>query len=340
MSSSKFIVCSLNSELEKKYINFAEKNFKRSGYQSNINYLKYLYDENPYTSGLSDCRIILKKIGDESEVVGCIHNINSKLYLSNQSHLSIKFSGIHNLMIDKDNLGIGYKLMNDIIKQHQNFYVPGVVGDLNKFYSKIGARQIQNKWLRKFIYPNIYQSVLRKKGFRVSESSLKKFSKNKLQIPGITFHQQRSTLLAKIISSDIDSSDEPKLSLDYIFWRIFGNCNPDKQTFVITLDNDYAIFSIGCRKNIPILRLVYVNGQVLNNAKHLMDSIVAFARSFGMIGIFSTSDNSNVNYQLKLLKFKEIKQAPKSYIYSKDLNDAFSSHWPLMGDYGFDEFYK
>tara|TARA_Y100000768_G_scaffold289138_1_gene223290 strand:+ start:7173 stop:8195 length:1023 start_codon:yes stop_codon:yes gene_type:complete len=340
MSSPKFLVCSLNSELEKKYINFAEKNFKRSGYQFNTNYLKYLYDENPYTTGLSDCRIILKKVGDKSEIVGCIHNINSKLYFSNQSNMSIRFSGIHNLMIDKDNLGIGYKLMNDIIKQHQNFYVPGVVGNLNKFYSKIGAKQILNQWFRKFIFPNIYQSILRIRGLRISESSLKRFSKNILQIHGVKLHHCRSNQLAEIISKDIDSADEPKLSTEYIFWRIFGDCNPDKQTFVMTLDNDYAIFSVGCRKNIPVLRLVYVNSQILNNAKYLMGYIMAFARSFGMIGIFSASDNSEINYQLKLLKFNEIKNAPKSYLYSKHLNDSYSSYWPLMGDYGFDEFYK
>jgi hypothetical protein len=333
-----FSVCSLSPGTVKKYQLFARKNFKSSGYQFNFNYLKHLYLENPFSEGMSDCRIILKKEADQSEVVGCIHNITSILTSSNIMLKSIKFSSIHNLMVDKDNLGIGYKLLSDVIRRHKNFYVPGVIGDLNNFYLKIGAKQLTNIWHRKFVISNFFQSVLRIRGIKISHSLLAKFQKKYLSAD-IQLHYERSDKLVNIISNELDSIDLPRLSLKYIFWRIFGTNNPDKQTFILTLDQDYAVFSIGCRKYFPILRLIYVSNRASGNVKLLTNAIVPVARAFGAIGIFSTSDNLSVTQQLQALKFKELKNSPKSYFYSKDYNNFYTPHWPMMGDYGFDEFF-
>lgn len=339
MPSLRYLVCSLSPELFKKYQFFARKNFKSSGYQFNYNYVKYLYFENPFANGMDDCRIIIKKYTNREEVVGCIHNISSILYPSNNVDKKIKFSGLHNLMVDKDNLGVGYKLLNDVIKQHKNFYVPGVVGDLNLFYSKIGAKQIPNKWHRKFIFSNFYQSFFRAIGKKISSPLLKKLKKVCL-LDGIELHDKPSVNLANIISKELDCIEHSKLSIDYILWRVFGNRNQDKQTFVLTMDNDYAVFSIGCRKNIPILRIIYINYQISINTKNLIDAIIKIAKLSGSIGIFSVSDHSIAIKQLKSSHFKELKNAPKSYFYSKDCNNFYSPHWPMMGDYGFDEFFK
>ena len=339
MSSFQYSVCSLSPELLKKYQFFARKNFKNRGYQFNYNYLKHLYFENPFSNGMDDCRIVAKKYANREEVVGCIHNISSILNPSNNIDKKIKFSGIHNLMIDKDNLGVGYKLLNDAIKRHKNFFVPGVVGDLNLFYSKIGAKQISNKWFRKFIFTNFYQSFQRATGKKISSPLLKKLKKECLSV-GIEFHDEPSVHLSNIISKELDCIKYPRLPIDYILWRVFGYRNPDKQTFILTMDNDYVVFSVGCRKNLPILRIIYINFQISKNIKDLIGAMIKIGKLSGSIGIFAASDHLIAINEMNSYGFKELKNAPKSYFYSKEYNNFYSPHWPMMGDYGFDEFFK
>jgi len=337
MPKKNYSVCSLEPELIKEYKSFAKKNFYTSGYQFNQSYLNYLYLENQYSKGFNDCRVITKDVAGDVTVVGCIHNMRSVLSDPDCDDKVIHFSAIHNLMIDKDNLGIGYMLLSDVIKKHKNFFVPGVSGELNNFYLKVGAKQLFNKWYRKFIIPNFYQLFQRLRRKKISPTLIKKLETKYLP-DGVYLHYQSSNNIEKIIKNELESTFTFKLSLNYILWRLFGSNNVDKQTLVLTKDQDFAVFSIGCRKNIPILRLIYINHRVSINSNILIKTLIKLARGLGIISIFHVSDNLAIIDELRLQNFYEIKNPPKSYFYSKETPDFYSPHWPLMGDYGLDEF--
>ncbi|MDB2665936.1 hypothetical protein N9Y96_04115 [Gammaproteobacteria bacterium] len=315
------------------YTEFAKKNFRRSGYQFNWNYLKFLYEENPYSRGLKDCRMVIK----QGKVIGCIHSISSSFNVPGNKE--IMFTGIHNFLVDKDNFGIGYKLLSDVLLRHENFFVPGVTGQLNSFYQKIGAQPIKNKWLRKFFMPNLLQFPLRFFGSNISSERFLTIKK-RLASKNIKLHNQNSPDLQAIILKEINSISCPTLSLEYILWRIFGKYNNDKQTFVMTLGDDYAVFSIGSRKYLPVLRLIYLSNQCSDDSCNMVAELVRVGKASGAVGVLVALEDIKIINFLELSGYIEPNEIPKTYVYCKNDKGFYSPHWPLLGDYGFDEFYK
>ena len=129
-SKNLYEVSNFSFNLLKKYQLFAKKNFGYLAYQKNLNYLHYLYQDCPETKGFADFRVLSSGLQNKL-VAGCIHRISTSL-LNTETGDTLKISGLHNLMIDKDHRGQGYMLLADALKNDKIFVEITDYGNLSR----------------------------------------------------------------------------------------------------------------------------------------------------------------------------------------------------------------
>ena len=56
-------------------------------------------------------------------------------------------------MVDKDNRGIGVKLMRDGIFRDQAVILAGASGKISQTYKKIGSQKFHSQWHKKIVIP-------------------------------------------------------------------------------------------------------------------------------------------------------------------------------------------
>ena len=81
-----YVIIEFKESLIDSYNKFVLKNFGRNSYQSNSEYINWLYFKNPYGRGYSDFLLVLDK---SKNVVGCVHKIRYEIL---NTETNIKFS--------------------------------------------------------------------------------------------------------------------------------------------------------------------------------------------------------------------------------------------------------
>ena len=145
-----------------------------------------------------------------------------------------------------------------------------------------------------------------------------------------------------LIQKDFNSIKGYRIRRSFLMWRIFPNISPSHSgytTRIVVHDNDgFIAISLGIRKNVPVLRVVYSSLYSQKSSDQLMQASCELAFELGFPLILLTSDCDFIKSSMKKLKFKDLENSPSIYFCSKNKNNLPIKHWQLLGDYGFDEF--
>ena len=338
-SKNLYEVSNFSFNFLKKYQLFVRKNFGYLAYQKNLNYLHYLYQDCPETKGFADFRVLSSGLQNKL-VAGCIHRISTSL-LNTETGDTLKISGLHNLMIDKDHRGQGYMLLADALKNDKIFFVPGVSGELKNFYKRIACFTVQAHWFRAIKSSRLIPTL--KRFFRIPVSSAEAFKAfHKHRRKNLQFLLECNEDFNALIQKDFNSIKGYRIRRSFFIWRIFPHISPSQSgytTRIVAHDNDgFIAISLGIRKNVPVLRVVYSSIYSQKSSDQLMQASCDLAFELGFPLILLTSDCDFIKSSMKTLKFKELENSPSIYFCSKNKNNTPIEHWQLLGDYGFDEF--
>jgi hypothetical protein len=330
----------------KAYAEFAREAWGESCYQSSEKYLNWLYKENPCRSS-SEEDLILGLA--EDKVVGCIHKL--RLMWKNKNKV-IFIPTIHNLVISEKyrKQWFGIKILKLSFARENHVLVPGVAENQGNLYKFLKCQQVGSSWYRKILTPvkgAIYLSLKKISGFNVSPALFTspdfqdiKNLNNSLKIS----LEPNETVAQKIISQlNIRSSGtlSPYWTLEQFQWRFFHPLGP--RHLLVYKDsgheiNDFLILSLGPRRGLNIARIVEMEASSSVILESLIQAAEKIIKIYGghILLIFSAS--SKMNNMLLELKFKLIRNSPKTYFYHQDKSDFLQpvSFNGSAGDFGFE----
>ncbi|RPF74848.1 MAG: hypothetical protein CBE49_000690 [Rickettsiales bacterium TMED289] len=324
------------SQIDKKnYSLFAQKNFGSSSYQFKKSYLDYLYSSSPYSNGYEDLTLI-KQNSFPKLIVGCLHRIKVKLVHSSTGIIK-EVSSLHNLMIDNDHYGCGYMLLSDALNKDPIFFVPGVEGELNKFYKRVAHFKVNASWFRKITFSNPINTIKRLLKIPVSKKEIEKYKKN-FRHNKLKFLLKSDSIFEDLIQKDFQKIDGFRVTEDFLKWRVFSAELAYVTRLVIHDGKSFIAITFGIRKNIPVCRIIYCSMNSQQSSDLLFSEACNLSKALGFLVILHASDCYFSKNSCAKQKFIQIKDSPNIYFCSKSKDNVHSSHWGLLGDYGFDEF--
>jgi hypothetical protein len=270
-------------------INFSKKTFGDEEYQSSREYIEWLYTQNPYSEGYSDCLIAKNEL---DEVVGCIHKM--RLPLSSKTHLDT-IASLQNLMVDEfHRAGLGILMLKKSFLNEKFIIAPGVSGDLKKAYRIYQFRELNGYWGRKILSPallflNFIESKILGKYF-----NLKKL--NSAKDAGIKFIIEPTNDdlldLKSIIKIYDPNHSHHNWDINLIRWRYFSPTGP-KHILVKSENSSSAmLISYGHRKNLKVARIIEAfGGANINLIRNLMTGLKKAGIS--VLLAYTTSDKNS-----------------------------------------------
>jgi len=296
------------------YSTFCENNFGKKNYQRNSSYLKWLYEDtiNSFSVAVNN-----------NTITGIIHKFKAPIEINGQF---IKVTVLHDLMVDsKYRSGAGLHLMQSGLYSDEYVVLPGSVGRLSRAYGRLGSKPFNSFWYKKFQMPKGLYSLNKVK----SLNRYKSLAKNQ----GLTFGHNKENnkdfhenALKKYINIEC--------CLDYFKWRFFHKNAP--LTFYVSDESreNTVLFVIGKRGFLPYVRIFYVSSEnevILGEIVQFIETITA---KIGIsVVLFTTFEASPP----KRLMYRQYKEIPISYVFSKNKNHDFIPNVPTFcSDIGFD----
>jgi len=296
------------------YAVFCEENFGKNNYQLNRSYLEWLYSDNSNSFSVAV---------SENLIIGVIHNFKAPLLINKQPTI---VTVLHDLMVDdKYRGGAGFHLMQSGLKSDKYVVLPGSTDRLSRAYGRLGSKEFNSFWYRKFQIPKSFFTLRKLKGLSNYQDLAKKqdilFGHNK---------EESSQFLTRALKK----YNNIECFSSYFKWRFLNKNAP--LTFYVSDNNgeNTVLFVIGKRGLLPYARIFYVhsdNELIFNNIMQFIEKITA---KIGIPIILYTTFECPPTAKLKYKIYAEI---PISYVYSKNKNYDFIPKVPsFCSDIGFD----
>lgn len=325
-------VVKYTNELYSAYKKFAKLNFGRYSYQSQAEYIEWLYNQNPFSGSYDNFLIVLDEFYN---IVGCVHTLAFKARSLSNAENVIDIKSVHNLMVDKNHRnGVGFLLLMSILKQKKPFMVPAVVGDLSKSYKNLGCDTIRCYWGAKSLIPHFKAFLKRVSGISIDSeiSKIDRFANDS----GIVIESFETQYLCDFLSRH---SGGFIISQDFIKWRLFTQ----KKSIFILWDAEktsLVVIAIGKRSGVPIARVVLTVLSGSDKDVHLMRASLNFCRFLGCCLLLITSASDCFENIASQLNIKKRKISPDTYFHYQKYDIETTQIFPLFTDIGFSEQYS
>lgn len=298
-----------------KYKLFCIHHFGLSKYQSNTAHLKWL--EANETS-------FFKIAVLSDKIIGCIHGYEAPIPTNKGI---INFMVLHDLAVDKNYKGIGFKLMRHSIYGDKPVILAHANGKMAMTYKKIGSNELSSYWARKFFFP--YTIFNKKKLLSNINKTIK--IENSIKIINNKNKDHLNLIKNLLIKLHPDKGYN-----DFFDWRFLNSNSP---LTYFAFDNDMknlAIFSIGFKSLIPFSRIYSIINSNQETYDKLIKGIEIFSKKFGIPLVYFTVIGSNTNQQN--IKYKKTRIQPfcgwfsKNTVEFKDVYiDGFSTDLAFNG---------
>lgn len=267
-----------------KYKLFCIHHFGLSKYQSNTAHLKWLKaNETSFfkIAVLSD------------KIIGCIHGYEAPIPTNKGT---INFIVLHDLVVDKNYKGIGFKLMRQSIYGDKPVILAHAIGKMETTYKKIGSNELPSYWARKFFFPI---TIFSKKKLLSNINKTIKIEKN------IKIINNKNKDHLDLIKNILVKLHPNKDYNNFFDWR-FLDSNSPLTYFAYDSDiKNLAIFSIGFKSLIPFSRIYSIINSNPETYSKLIKGIEMFSKKLGIPLIYFTVIGSNTNQQnIKYMKTK------------------------------------
>jgi len=211
----------------KLYRDFALREWGNLCYQSSLNYIHWLYKENPCGSKLENDFLLGMNKGS---IIACIH----KMRLNWNIHGEIKtIPTLHNLMVsEKFRHGLGFTFLMRSVMGEEHALIPGVAPFLAEAYHKLKYQQVNSLWYRKILTPvkggmflglkKLFDYNVRPQYFYSSEFSEKQDASSSIHISFDPSDQIVESLVSLLNQKPMDQVF-PHWSVEQFKWRFFSS---------------------------------------------------------------------------------------------------------------------
>lgn len=333
------VITPLSKELVGTYLRFASKAFGPNSYQSNPDYLRWLYEENPATRGISDALVAVRG----SELVGCIHKMRMRWYLSGTI---AEIPSLHNTMVlPNHRFGIGGLLIAKSLKGEKAVFVPGAVGEVADLLGRLGFRDAGATWRLSLTKPiSAAISVIKKK--MASKRLL--FSGKMMRDASLSCVVNREVLASDVLCDEICgflnhrggnamSDARHEWQRDMFRWRVLHPIGP---AHVLCLCRDKAvinaaaILTVSYRKGLRLGRVVAWNAAPKALKRFLPIVLKEFDRLGAEVVIWGGGGKSDT-ILFEEMGWGKARLVPRSFFKSPAGGDITGCTFqPATGDYG------
>ena len=328
----------------KEYQHFAWKCYGQKAYQTKLNYINWLYKENPISLKKED---FLIGVTEEKElVVGCIHKM--RLHWRYQGNL-IDMPALHNLIVDEDyRNGTGFMLVMASTANEQYGLIPGVSPPFTEFYEKLKYQKVTAQWYRKLLKPLRGLSSYAVNKFMnrtIREAYFSSATHCQTDVNGFTTTVQPDNDLLEQLAVLMNTQDiktaSPFWTTEQLRWRFFHPLGPGHlliyEPFNESIKN-FAILSLGPRHGMNVGRILVLKNSSLDSLKKLMTQISRVIKENGghMLQFFCAEEQ--IYRGLDEMGWNRMKSPPDTYFFHKKKKQPFD-HYSFMGnagDFGFE----
>ena len=334
---------SYNSSYSRAYRHFARKCFGEQAYQSNKNYIAWLYQENLLSRQEDD---FLIGVLEDGRVIGCLHKM--RLNWNYRGNI-VEVPAFHNYMVDPDfRHAAGFFLLMKALSNEQHALMPGTGRVTSEIYEKLGFQEAKTSWYLKILRPIHGAFIMSARKFLSRPFRARYFDSPRLEETSssgfsVTLSPTDDLLepLVGAMNSHEPEVAAPLWTVEQLKWRFFHSLGP--RHLLIYEDSprtirSFAILSLGPRRGLNLGRIVELNAASVDSLRQLLHQVVAVTReSQGHVLQFLSADQKT-NDWLALIGWKSRRSHAKSYFYHKIKNQRFE-HYSFnsnAGDFGFE----
>ena len=229
-----------NSNDLEAYKKFCLNNFGSNKHQPKSSYLDWLYEEEGKSFSIA-C--------SGNDIVGIIHNFRAPIIINDKIKV---VTVLHDLMVDKDFRGnVGLQLINSALHSDDYTILPGSVGRIARVYSRLGSKQFNSYWYKKYLIP---KSIFFEKKLKYI-SKYQALAEKKNLLLGCNKGCHTADFLKKALTNFAQSAEY----VEYFKWRFLKNNAP--LTFFVSdaSGENTVLFIIGKKGIVPYLRIFYIN---------------------------------------------------------------------------------
>lgn len=329
---SSYTLASYEPQWANSYAEFVARNYSKTAYQGRQEYINWLYIDNPSRAGFNDFLILLK---DKSEVVGCFHRLRFS-FRDTADNKTYVGAAIHNLMVDEAHRhGIGFLLIREVFAKEPLFIVPGTKDALAKMYRRLGSADLPSQWGQRTLVPRPVALARRLARQELSQAEVEAaFAQTR---PG---QVELSTKCSPRFVERVNvASVRIKLSDEFLDWRLFDKrrvrtivlCDPQSDAFLLLV--------VGTRKGVPVGRVIYTYFPAVGCGLRLTDAALKLSAGLGCVVFLSISSDECFAEVAKSLKIGTKTTKPNTLLHSKVYRPDEFRLWPLLSDYGFEEYF-
>jgi hypothetical protein len=295
-----------------------------SSYQASVNYLQWLYVDNPFQDNDPTC---LTAVTEDGTVVGCIH----VMCLGAEHHEQrLRIHSLQNLIVDEDyRSGMGILMVKQAMKAADITIFPGVAPALSNAYKAMKYPEVKSFWGRKVLRPvGVVWGLLGERfGFhrqelQIMRHSIERVGRGAIEILVYPDDGILTALAAAMIARDRALQTTPILwTAQTLRWRFFSSRGPFHLLFVSADRQYFCIASLGLRRNVRVSRLVEVAG---SPPLAFSRRVMGLLKSLGAELSLSYAGRDSEKNMLISLGYAEVSDTATSFVV-----DKVPLEWPL-----------
>lgn len=290
---------------------FHKQQYNEYAYQTSLEYLGWLYDDNPCTWQTSP--EILKDAA-AGTVRGCIHTMSLPAQVDTTA---IKIASLQNLIVEPElRGGAGQILVKRAVRKAGLAIFPGVAGDLVESYRALRYREVPSFWGRQILRPTrlAFALGLEHAGKHIAGWSISTRPINSWQTKGynvsISFQPEMMRWFEpRQYSADFNTrvvwTDE------LVSWRFFSSRGPKHIAFSDA--RNFAICSVGVRRNARVVRIVSFNESM---SREFYNQLVRFIKELGADVILTLVGSIEDQRLLRSFGVRDLVSGPVSFVKS------------------------
>jgi hypothetical protein len=290
---------------------FHKQQYGEYAYQASLEYISWLYDDNP-CSWQSSPEIL--KDAAAGTVRGCIHTMSLPALMDTAV---IEIASLQNLIVEPElRGGAGQILVKRAVRKAGLAVFPGVAGDLVESYRALRYCEVASFWGRQILRParlalalSLEHAGKHSPAWSISTKPIDRWRAKGYNI-SIEFQPEmmswfEPTKLTANYNTRVVWTDE------LVTWRFFSDRGPKHIAF--SDSRNFAICSVGVRRNARVARIISFNESM---SREFYNDLVRFIKELGADMILSLVGSTKSHRLLLSFGIRDLVAGPVSFVKS------------------------
>jgi hypothetical protein len=325
------------------YRRFAEAAFGAGSYQATRGYLRWLYEDCPWSRGYEDMVFFAD---DDGEVAAVAHKMRLPWKFGAEE---VAVPAVHNLYVaEKYRSGLGFLAVMTAFSGEERALIPGAAPPFSAMYPKIKCQEIPGMWYRRVVAP--VRAGFHLFGHAVSGKSYTGTLERKADTEivdgasrwAVTLEptaKQIADAAAALRDTDSEGSGHPVWNEATLYWRFLHPRAP-RHAFVCDGDKpgrNFAMVCLGPRKGLAVGRVVLFEAEDAAATRGLLRACRRLIHRCGGDAMLIFSADDRQNRFLQAAGWMPFAGAPKTFLFNKKRTDQLACQFGgAAGDYGFE----